>query len=300
MLSGRIQGRPPGPRLEQNPMKNPPSAPPDRPPTTWIAVLLAAVAAVAVASAQVPEGWRAGVRYQREMFPTNTASFMFCRLVYESIRREPDGMGWSTDYPMADKNLMVRLSDFTTTDVNRYSDGEPAHALVQATDPEMFRCPFLFASDVGTAGFSPEEAAMLREYLLKGGFLWVDDFWGYAAMESWMRQMDMVLPGLPRVAIEPDHPVLSSYYTVDVIPQIAHIQFWRRSGGETSERGAESAIPTMSAITDGNGRVLVLMTHNTDIADGWERESEDYDFFARFSPPAYAIGINVAVFAMTH
>jgi hypothetical protein len=140
----------------------------------------------------------------------------------------------------------------------------------------------------------------LREYLLKGGFLWVDDFWGDAAMAHWLGQMASVLPDHEHVRIGKDHPLFSSYYTIDAIPQIAHIQFWRGSRGNTSERGEESATPTMSAIVNDAGRVLVLMTHNTDIADGWEREGEEYDFFARFSPPAYAVGINAAIFAMTH
>ena len=255
---------------------------------------------LAVASwAQVPEGWRRGMQYQREMVPVNRGSFMFCRLVYDRVRSEPDGMGWSTDYPMADRNLSIRLAEFTNLDVNRYDDGDPGHALVRATDPELFRCPFLFASDVGTAGFSPGEAAGLGEYLRKGGFLWADDFWGNRAMSHWLGQMEIVLPGYQRILIDADHPLLSSFYFIDEIPQIAHIQFWRRSGGRTSERGAESAVPTMSALVDPNGRIAVLMTHNTDIADGWEREGEEYDFFSRFSPPAYAVGVNVAIYSMT-
>jgi len=262
-----------------------------------LAVGLLLISAAAVA--QVPEGWRAGMRYQREMVPTNKASFMFCRLSYNQVRSEPDGMGWSTDYPMADRNLMIRLAEFTTTQVNRYDDGDPAHAVVTATDPELFRCPFLFASDVGTAGFSMEEAENLRQYLLKGGFLWVDDFWGNMAMAHWLQQMSLVLPEYERITIDASHPIFSTYYSLQAIPQIAHIQFWRRNNGQTSERGAESAVPTMTALTDGKGRVVVVMTHNTDIADGWERESEEYEFFARFSPHAYAVGINTILFAMT-
>jgi hypothetical protein len=261
--------------------------------------LLALVTIVAASGAQIPEGVRQGLRYQRELVPTNRASFMFCRLNYDSVVSEPDGMGWNTDYPMADRNLTIRLEDFTTTTVNRYSDGEPAHAVVRATDPELFRCPFLFASDVGTAGFTVEEAEKLGEYLEKGGFLWVDDFWGNRAMNRWLGEMEMVLPGAQRIMIDRDHPLFNTYYTLQSIPQIAHIQFWRRNGGETSERGAETATPTMSALLDSRGRVAVVMTHNTDIADGWEREADDYSFFALFSPPAYAVGVNVLMFAMS-
>jgi len=84
------------------------------------------------------------------------------------------------------------------------------------------------------------------------------------------------------------------------VPQIPSIQFWRRSGGATSERGAESAEPHLRAIRDEHGRILVLMSHNTDIADGWEREGEDDAFFFAFSGDAYALGINIAMWALTH
>ena len=85
------------------------------------------------------------------------------------------------------------------------------------------------------------------------------------------------------------------------IPQIPSIQHWRRSGGATtSERGLRSDDVHLRAITDSHDRILVLMSHNTDIADGWEREGEDYEFFYRFSVDAYELGINIVVHAMSH
>ena len=90
-------------------------------------------------------------------------------------------------------------------------------------------------------------------------------------------------------------------YTVNEIPQIPSIQHWRRSGGSTtSERGYRSDQVHFRGIADSDGRLMVLMSHNTDIADGWEREGEDYDFFTKFSINAYAVGINTVVHAMTH
>jgi hypothetical protein len=89
-------------------------------------------------------------------------------------------------------------------------------------------------------------------------------------------------------------------YPIESIPQIPSIQWWRRSGRyTTSERGAESATPHLRGISDSEGRLLVLMSHNTDIADGWERENEDFEFFKSFSFPAYAVGINVGLYSMT-
>jgi hypothetical protein len=87
---------------------------------------------------------------------------------------------------------------------------------------------------------------------------------------------------------------------VPKIPQVPSINFWRASGGGTSELGAESAEPHLRAIFDEHNRLIVLMSHNTDIADGWEREGEDDQFFFTFSPDSYAVGINVALWVLTH
>jgi hypothetical protein len=81
---------------------------------------------------------------------------------------------------------------------------------------------------------------------------------------------------------------------------MASIQFWRRSGGGISERGSDSATVDARGIADEHGRLMVVMLHNTDIPDGWEREAEDAAYFYRFSPDAYSVGINVALYAMTH
>jgi hypothetical protein len=83
------------------------------------------------------------------------------------------------------------------------------------------------------------------------------------------------------------------------ILQVPAINRWR-SGGGTSERGADSAIVNTRGIFDEKGRLMVLMTHNTDISDTWEREGEDVEYFYTFSPEGYAIAINVLVYAMTH
>jgi len=229
--------------------------------------------------------------------------FTFCRLVYERVRSEPSGSGWNTDYPAADVNLMIRLSQLTLTPITQYENSEdidPAHALVTARDDALFECPFLYGVDAGTIGWSSEEVERMREYLLKGGFFWVDDFWGEAAWYHWVSQISRVLPEYEIVELPMDHPIYSAFYFIERVPQIPSIQSWRRSGGDTSERGAETAIPRISGIFDEHGRLMVVMSHNTDIADGWEREAEDIDFFHRFSPYGYAVGINFAIWSMTH
>jgi Domain of unknown function (DUF4159) len=157
-------------------------------------------------------------------------------------------------------------------------------------------------SDVGTLRFNEPEVAALRTYLLKGGFLWVDDFWGTSAWEAWASQLARVLSPAeyPVQDLSVDHPIFRTMFDVTQVPQIPSIQFWRGSGGGTSERGADSETPHLRGVFDHHGNLMVLMTHNTDIADAWEREGEDQRYFYSFSPAGYALGINVILYAMTH
>ena len=92
-----------------------------------------------------------------------------------------------------------------------------------------------------------------------------------------------------------------TFAPVGGVPQVTNIQFWRSSGGtETSERGADSVEVHTRAISDAHGRIMVLMTHNTDLGDSWEREGEDSAYFYQFAGPGYSVGINVLVYALTH
>ena len=230
------------------------------------------------------------------------ASFTFCRLAYRSVRFEQSGIGWQTDYPYAEINLMTRLSELTKTRIGHDDNDSPRHYVVRLTDDTLFNCPFLMASDAGTIGFSDVEAARLRAYLLKGGFLWVDDYWGEAAWKQFETQIAKALPPseFPIEEVALDDPMLHSVYSLNHVPQISNFQFWRRSGGRTSERGADSDVVHLRVIRDAKRQVMVVMTHNTDIADSWEREGEDPAFFRQFSPAGYAFGINVLLHAMTH
>jgi hypothetical protein len=268
------------------------------------AVIVVALLAATAASAQdwFRGGWG---RRIAPRFPTATSFdgyFNFCRGMFYSDRREPGGQGWWTDYPDADINFSVRLSELTKTRVSRMPGGEPNHLVVRLTDNELFQCPFLLMEDVGTARFSDDEVRRLREYLLKGGFLWVDDFWGEWAWAQWVEEIQRVLPPdeYPIRVVPQDHPIHRTFFQVTRVPQIPSIAHWRRTGGGTSERGQESAVPMMYAISDRHARVMVLMTHNTDIADAWEREGEDPRFFYQFSPDGYAVGLNVVLYSMTH
>ena len=226
-----------------------------------------------------------------------------CHMLYTSVRREANGSGWRTDYPWAQRNLLIRLSELTKTRVSWMKAGVPHVWLVRLTDPALFECSFLMASDVGTIGLSQTETDALRLYLEKGGFLWVDDFWGDAAWDQWSRELARAMPSAQyRIEDVPlSDPIFHSMLEVKKVPQVTGIGFWRSVGGRTtSERGAESAEAHLRAIRDKHGRIIVVMTHNTDVSNSWERETEDAAYFYQFSIDGYALGVNVLLYAMTH
>ena len=178
---------------------------------------------------------------------------------------------------------------------------QPNFVVVRLDDPLLFKCPVLYMEDVGTASFSDREVQGLRDYLLKGGFLQVDDFWGSQAWNQWEREIGRVLPPseFPIIDIPPTHPIMRALYVVTGIEQASSIQFWRRDG-RVSERGADSAQVHFRGIQDARGRLMVVMRHNTDIPDTWEREGESQAYFDRFSPGGYAVGVNAVIYALTH
>jgi hypothetical protein len=227
--------------------------------------------------------------------------FHFCRLVYQSSIYG-EGGSWRTDWPRADINMSIRLSELTKTRVSFAPSGEPNHLLVQPSSDELFQCPWVIMAAPGASEFSDDEARRLRAYLEKGGFLWADDFWGTYQWEQWELQIRNVLPAstYPIVDLPLDHPLLQAHFRVNEIPQIPNIGYWTRSQGDTSERGSDSVTPHVRYIADSRGRVMVLITHNTDISDSWEREADDPSYFETFGAKGYAFGINALLYAMTH
>jgi hypothetical protein len=225
--------------------------------------------------------------------------FHYCRPVYRPNPRG-DGGGWSTDYPLADIYLSIRLSELTKTRVSFDGGGQPNHLIVQLTSDELFQCPVIIAQEVGRLLFTREDAAQLKNYLLKGGFLWVDDFWGSYAWQVWEEEIRKVFPvtEYPIVDVPRDHPLFHMLFDLEGVPQIPGIGTFL--AGRTSERGADSDTVHTRAIADSHGRIMVFMTHNTDVSDSWEREGEDPTYFREFSVNGYRVAINVLLYAMTH
>jgi hypothetical protein len=226
--------------------------------------------------------------------------FAICRLVYTEGQRFAGG--WRTDYPLGDRNLSIRFGELTRTRVSKARDGSKNHYLVRATDDQLFQCPFLIAGDVGSINITPVEAERLRAYFLKGGFLWTDDMWGDDEWEVWTAEIAKVLPPAqyPIEEVPVTDPIFRSQYVVDHMPQIPNYPYWSGSRGDTSERQEYSRVPHFHAIRDERGRIIVAMTRNTDIADSWEREGENPEYFQLFSLIGYGLGVNVLLHALTH
>ena len=245
----------------------------------------------------------------RTIFPTS--SFTFCRIQYdgdEGFRRR--WRSWRTDYPESDINFSLRLSQLTTLDIHHTPEGNPVHAVVRLDSPELFEYPFVYMLEVGRMALSQPEQLGLREYLLRGGFLMVDDFWGDNDWDNWEYEIGQVLPTdlYPIVDIPKDHELFNIVFRLDGLPQVPSVNnYWRwEQTGHTFEGNAAAyrrygTAARCKGIFDNQGRLIVVALHNTDLGDGWEREGENYGYFKDFSAPkAYPMGVNIVVYAMTH
>jgi hypothetical protein len=267
-----------------------------------VLVFAGAVLTVSLAAAQFQRrGGRFGFSQIRPNPPYDGA-FQFCRIMFRNASNG-DGGGWSVDYPKADQNLSYRLSELTRTSVSRDERGDFNHAVLQLTDEStLAHCPFIMITEPGGAFFDEAEAKALRTYLEKGGFLWADDFWGEYAWAHWEGEIRKALPSgeFPLLDLSLEHPIFHTLYDVRELAQIPSINFWYGTRGGTSERGRDSAEPHVRGITDHNGHLLVMMTHNSDFGDAFEREGESREYFEHFAGPGYAFGINTILYSLTH
>jgi hypothetical protein len=275
----------------------------------WTVLGIIGVMAAGITASYAEQIWAGGYGRTPPRFPTPTTfagSFNFCRVMFNSDRREKQG--WSTDYPGADINFSIRIAELTKIQVKQSHEGgdedTPDAVVVRLTDEALFNCPFIFMEDAGTARFNDLEVQRLRDYLLKGGFLLVSDYHGTYGQEQFDEEIGRALPRgeFPIVDITPpnDHAIWKTMFPVTRLPQMASIQTWRRTGDIIERWNDDGAPPDARGIADAQGRLMVLMVHNTDLPDPWEREGEDKDYFFKFSPDAYAAGIDILLYAMTH
>jgi hypothetical protein len=163
-------------------------------------------------------------------------------------------------------------------------------------DPDLFRCPYLRMQNAANYDFTPEEAARMHDYLLKGGFLWIDDNWD-PDFEYIRPNLMRILPNARIVDLPVTHPMFSVFYDVDPLPQIPSLGSWARSG-QDSEGGPSTV--HYYGVFDDHDRLVVLVSMNSDVSDSWEREGDNQAYFQTFGRKGYSLGVNVALYVMTH
>ncbi|HKS36779.1 MAG TPA: DUF4159 domain-containing protein [Verrucomicrobiae bacterium] len=266
-------------------------------------LLLLCACLVAVAALAQSRGRRRGPVYERGNVPQwqlepefARDSFTFARIKYRSTV-DRSSYSWWTDYPDADLNFSWRLHQLTAMRV------QPDPKVIELTDKELFDYPFIFMSGVPAIVLSDEEVDVLRRYLVNGGFLMVDDFWGEEDWDYFSREViQRVFPGRKPEELPPEHPIFHCVFDLKEKPQIPnvyHATRYRETGITWEKPDAKE--PHYRAVFDDKRRMMMLICHNTDLGDGWEEEATDPYYFATFSEPkAYPLGINILFYAMTH
>jgi hypothetical protein len=196
-------------------------------------------------------------------------------------------------------NFSLRLKQLTSLNVN------PEPIVLELTDPKLFDYPFIYIIEPGALSFHPEEVTALRRYLLNGGFLMVDDFWGDEEYYNFYQEIRRVFPDREPMDLPLEHEIFHCVYALKEKPQLPSIgiaQAGRGTGVTWESRwGSDTSIPHYRAVRDDANRIMVFICHNTDLGDGWEREGEDPWYFEEFSvKKAYPLGINIVTYAMTH
>jgi len=227
--------------------------------------------------------------------------FTFARIKFDSFGRSGRwGRGkWSTDYPDAELNLAYRLQQMTSLKVN------PDSAVVTLDEDDLSEYPFLYMVEPGQITLSNKETKALRNYLLNGGFLMVDDFWGAREWSVFANEMHRVFPDREMVELPIEHPIFHMVFDLKEKPQIPSIYHAVNNRG-TGITWEENKMPGArqvhyKGIFDDEGRLMAIICHNTDMGDGWEQEGESEWYFREFAEKkAYPMGINIIIYAMTH
>jgi hypothetical protein len=237
-------------------------------------------------------------------FPSR-AEFHFVRVEYTDLPQFHRGFGfasrdgrgegwWMVDWPNADDHFARGIQRLT-----RIDSGEPRH--MRLTDERLFDHPWIYATQVGYWGLTENEIQRLRDYLLRGGFLVVDDFWG-DDWEVFRQTMARVLPGQAITDIALSDSVMHVLYTIEekdltFIPGTRHLR--RGPGGGVILQQPPGTTPAWRAIHDGKNRMVVAVNFNTDVADAWEyADSPDYP--EAMTTLAYRYGVNYLIYSMTH
>jgi len=225
---------------------------------------------------------------------TPTAEFHFARLVYQDAagsRRGRFGRGggaWRTDYADAEYHVMQGIGRLTRVDTAPVDIDGNGGRLIQLLDERVFDYPWLYAVEVGQWYLDDDEAALLREYLDRGGFLMVDDFWGEYEWQIFTDSMLRVFPDRPIEELGEDHELLHVLYDLDQRTQIP---------GRNGQR--PGTVPHWRGIFDDGGRLMVAINFNMDMGDAWEHADDPW-YPEPMTALAYRFAVNYLVYAMTH
>ena len=218
--------------------------------------------------------------------------FVFARLAYTYCEMYGGGYykNWSTDFPKADRQLIMGLKRLMGLDAY---DGERP---VRLGHNELREFPFIYIVEPGYMCLRQEDVLELRGYLQAGGFLFIDDFWGSEEWDHVQGQLRQILPDALIVELSIDHPIFHQMLPVDEIIQVPNVGQGMQ-GGPTHE--ADGYVPFVHGMFDDDGRLVAVIFRNTDLADAWEWAENPY-FPLKYSNYAYRMALNVIVYAMSH
>jgi hypothetical protein len=244
--------------------------------------------ALPVDRSNIPE-WQLEPKFKHDCFT-------FVRIKYRSTM-DRSSAAWWTDFPDADLNISWRLQQLTSLKV------DPHGKVIELLDPDLFNYPFAVMSGVPAITMNNEEIDFLRRYLLAGGFIMVDDFWGEGPWEHFSEEvLERLFPDRRAEELPVEHPIFHCVFPLREKPQIPNVHFavQNRDTGVTWEV-PDGRTPHYRGLHDDKGRLMMLMCHNTDLGDGWEEEGTDPYYFTEFSEKkAYPLGINIIFYALTH
>jgi len=227
-------------------------------------------------------------------------TFTFARLRFDTDGRFWLGGGrrWDDDSPEADLNLTYRLFQVTSLTIR------PGLHFIDITTKDLEKYPFVYLASAGRLVLSDSEVNDLRRYLLNGGFLMADDFWGDEQWAHFYAQMKRVFPEREPVELSLEDQIFHSVYNFKKEPQMPSVGAFFRyhiSYDPGWPYYIKSHDPHYYAIYDGKNRMMAIICHNNHYGDGWEHESDDQSYFEIFSEPmAYPMFINILEYAMTH
>ena len=219
--------------------------------------------------------------------------WVFGRLQYPSFRGGSGYWGvrgsWSTDYPKAERHFVQGLRRLTRVHTRSME------TVVNLDSDEIFDYPWIYGVEVGHWDLSDEQAAKLREYLLRGGFLMVDDFHGSIEWELFMASFSRVFPDRPVIDLDEKDAIFHVLYDLDQKVQVPGIVMFYTN--RTYEQ--DGVEPKWRGVVDDKGRVMVAICHNMDLGDSWEHADEPR-YPEQYTSLGYRITINYVLYAMTH